>query len=108
MKKVIPLALTGLALLIGGIGLAILYLLVKIDNILLLIGGTVVSLIGIVVLYKAGRIDVFTIKFKDVNASSGESMIEKNNKMVADYNKTADARDKLKILQMSSEAQSGK
>lgn len=62
---------------------------------------------GMVVLYKSGRMDTFRSKIKPMQmggTTKGQTMIEKNQQIVKEWNQTNDNRDKLKILEAAGRA----
>lgn len=108
MKKVIFETLLGLVLSVVGFGGIFYGLTVSNGGMLsfVFIGvGFVAVCIGVFLLYKAGTKDVQKPNFSSmpIAPESGEkkSILEKNQELVNDYNKTMRARDKLKILKMS-------
>ena len=110
MKKVILETLLGLILSVGGFGLIFFGLTGVLQGILAIvgmIGGVLVVVAGVFLLYKAGTKDVQKPNFTTAPVpATGErkSILEKNQELVDDYNKTMRARDKLKILKMSAAA----
>lgn len=103
MKKVLLWTFLGFLLLVPGIFLAFLYLqgVEKGSNPLLLIAGILLFGGGVFMLYRAGTQDTSKIKFSDAVPSEDASILSKNNEMISEWNKTNDARDRLKILQAS-------
>jgi hypothetical protein len=78
---------------------------------ILLIIGLVSFCAGLGVLYKAGRIDAFKSKFAETPAApgpKGESVLEKHNKIISEWNETNNKRDKLKMLEAAGAAEEGK
>ncbi len=78
------------------------------DSIFLIVA-IILAVIGVGILFNAGRLDFGRPKFKDIftPTKDSNSTFEKNNQMVAEWNKTADARDKLKVLEAAANAESG-
>ncbi len=107
MKKVILETLLGLVLSIVGFGGIFYGLTISTGGMLNLVfigAGFFAVCIGVFLLYKAGTKDVQKPNFSitPVLPENGEkSILEKNQELVNDYNKTMRARDKLKILKMS-------
>ena len=107
MRKVIFQTLLGLLLIVVGIGTWYLSV-IKFLGIgpIFLAMAIAVSLVGIFYLYRAGTTDPYKIKFSDnlTPSSESESLLQKNNKLVADYYKTVETKDKLKILKTADDA----
>jgi hypothetical protein len=103
MKKVLLWTFLGFLLLVPGVFLAFLYLqgVEKGASLFLLIAGILLSGGGVFMLYKAGTQDTNKIKFADAVPSEDSSILSKNNEMISEWNKTNEARDRLKILQAS-------
>ncbi len=111
MKRFIAEIVIGLLLICGSFVIGYLQIEGILPNSLYLIVAIALAVIGIVILYNAGRLDFGRPKFKDLFTPSKDSTstFEKNNQMVAEWNKTADARDKLKVLEAAANAEeSGK
>ncbi len=110
MKKVILETILGLLLFLGGFGLifsGLTGVMQGIFGIFGMGGGVLVVAIGVFLLYKAGTKDIQKPNFvTSIVPENGEkkSILEKNQELVDDYNKTMRARDKLKILKMSAAA----
>lgn len=58
---------------------------------------------GIFLLYKAGRMETAKLKFKELAPTDikGGNVVDRNNKMAAEWNNTNNMRDKLKVVQAS-------
>lgn len=108
MGKVILGALLGLFVTGIGLTLSFAYLLWMEDggNILLLPAGIVLFAVGIFLLFKFGRIDVFKPKFKESTAqAAGGGVLQRNSKIISEWNQTEDKKEKLKLLKMASAAE---
>lgn len=108
MLKVILGTLVGFALFIGGVAVGYIALLgiEKDGNLLLLIPSLLLMGSGVFLLFKAGRSDVFKSKIASPNLKpQDQTLFDKNNKMVKEWNKTEGNRDKLKILGASADSQ---
>ena len=108
MKKVILETLLGLVLSIAGFGGIFYGLTISTGGMLNLVFigvGFIAVCVGVFLLYKAGTKDVQKPNFSTIPVipenSEKKSILEKNQELVDDYNKTMRARDKLKILKMS-------
>ncbi len=113
MKKIILGSLLGLFLLGGGLVVGYIGILGMRDggNPILLLLGLLLFCVGMFVLYKAGRIDAFKSKIAETPIGAkpkGESILEKNSKIVNEWNETNNKRDKLKMLEAAGAAEEGK
>ncbi len=113
MKKVLLFTFLGFTLFAGGIGVAFFYFQGANDgtrSALLLIPSFLLGGAGAFFLFKAGRIDTQKVVFKEnQEASAGistDGLITKNNKLVEEWNKTNEKRDKLKMIELSANEQS--
>ncbi len=113
MKKILLGSLIGL-LLLGG-GFVCVYLgmqgVASGGAPILLLAGLLSFCVGLGVLYKVGRIDAFKSKFAETPAvatPTGESVLEKHNKIISEWNETNNKRDKLKMLEAAGAADEGK
>lgn len=65
--------------------------------------------LGVFFIFQAGRIDINKSKLEKnqpvVDSTGKESILEKNNKLVSEWIKTSEARDKLKILEIAAAAE---
>jgi hypothetical protein len=110
MKNVLFKTFLGLVLCIGGICVSYLYLdgLKDGNNLLLLAAAIVLIAVGVFCLVKAGKSDATVItKLKNEPheiQKRGPNMLEKNNELVGDYQKTANERDRLKVLEAAQES----
>jgi hypothetical protein len=112
MKKILLGSLLGLLLLVGGLVVGYLGIVNMRDGgaPFILFGGILLFGIGMFVLYKAGRIDAFKSKIAEVPVSgkpTGQSILEKNSKIVNEWNETNNKRDKLKMLEAAGAAEEG-
>lgn len=112
MKKIILGSLLGLLLLGGGLVLGYIGLTGLNDggNPVMLLGGLGLFGVGMFVLFKAGRMDAFKSKIADMPINSkpnGQSILEKNSKIVNEWNETNNKRDKLKMLEAAGAAEEG-
>lgn len=112
VKKVLLFTFLGFGLFIGGIGVAFFYFQGAQDGSrsgLLLIPAVLLGGAGSFFLFKAGRIDTQKVVFKENQAQSegisSEGLITKNNKLVEEWNKTNEKRDKLKMIELSANEQ---
>jgi biopolymer transport protein ExbB/TolQ len=99
----------GIILLIAGFGLAYFYL----SNInngasgLLLIPAFLIVIVGVVILARAGKsAEKVIMNQKDTpeiqhNASQNGSILQKNNEMTQEWSKSLETRDKLRLLEMT-------
>jgi hypothetical protein len=110
MKRFIVEVVVGLILIISSFIVGFLQLEGILSNSLFLLVAIFLAVIGMGVLFNAGRLDFGRPKFKDLFTPSKDTAgtFEKNKQMVAEWNKTADARDKLKVLEAAANAESGK
>jgi hypothetical protein len=105
MKSVLFKTFLGLLLCIAGICVSYLYLdgLKDGSNPLMLAGAIVLIAVGVFCLVKAGKSDATVIvKLKDephAPKEGAQNILDRNNALLGDYNKTADARDRLKMLE---------
>ena len=112
MKKILLGSLLGLIFLGGGLVVGYIGILGMRDggSPLMLFGGILLFCVGMVVLYKAGRIDAYKSKIADVPVGTkptGASILEKNSKIVNEWNETNNKRDKLKMLEAAGAAEEG-
>lgn len=115
MKKIILETLLGLILAAGGIGLIFFGITSLSDTpAIIAIGiGALLVCVSVYLLYRAGTTDVHKPDFvTDVfhpKAEQEPGVLQKNSRLVSEYYKTVEARDKLKLLKMSAtdEGQSG-
>lgn len=94
----------GLVLSVSGIVVGYLFLdgLANEANFLLLGGAVVLIAGGVFCFVKGGKSDalgVKKVKSEPIVLKEGQNILEKNNAMLGDYNKTADTRDRLKMLE---------
>ena len=107
MKRVLFKTFLGLVLCILGICVSYLYLdgLKDGSNPLLLVAAIVLIAVGVFCLVKAGKSDATVIvKLKEephVPKERGQNMLERNNELLGDYYKTANTRDRLKVLEVA-------
>lgn len=112
MKKVLLFTFLGFGLFIGGIVVAFLYFQGARDgsrSALILIPAIILGGAGAFFLFKAGRIDTQKVVFKENQTQSegisADGLITKNNKLVEEWNKTNEHRDKLKMIELSANEQ---
>lgn len=112
MKKVLLFTFLGFAAFVAGMAVAFIYfqgVQKGTTSPFLLIPAVLVVGVGVFFLFKAGRIDTQKVAFKEnqelSEGISTDGLITKNNKLVAEWNKTNEARDKLKMIQVSADAQ---
>jgi hypothetical protein len=106
MKKVALFTAVGLVLIIGGIVLFYLYL-TSLDS------GNNLVFFGLSILMAGGGAYCLILASKpaskkeadnlSLSNGGGTSLLEKNNEMLGDYAKTANARDRLKVLETAQE-----
>lgn len=110
MKRFVVEVVIGLAFIVGSFVVAFLQLEGVLGSSIYIILAIVLGILGVGVLFNAGRLDFGRPKFKDLFTPSKESkeIFDKNNQMVSEWNKTADARDKLKVLEAAANAEEGK
>ena len=106
MKKVLLGTLLGFGLFLLGVYLGFIAIQIMQEGgpPWLLLGALVIGGFGMFVIYKAGRIDAFKPKadlLKDPAAqpNRAQSILEKNNSIIKDWNVTNEKRDKLKMLE---------
>lgn len=108
MKKVLLFTLLGFGIFLAGIGVAFIYFQGSqsgTSSPFLLIPAIALGGVGVFFLFKAGRIDTQKVIFKDSITKEPDGLITKNNKLVAEWNKTNEARDRLKMIEVTSAAQ---
>ncbi len=115
--KMLLQSLLGLALTLGGVYVMFLYI-ISLDtniNILFLVGSLLLIAAGIFFLIRAGKADTVILtrtskEEKDIKIEpvviqkkdeSLENKIEQNNTMLADWKKTKETQQRLKMLEMS-------
>ena len=101
MRKLILETITGIILSVIGFWMGSIYF-SDFQNAspLLLSVSIVLLLIGVYILFKAGRRDAHIPQFKHTPSDSlkGKSILEKNNEMINTYEKTTRMREKLRII----------
>jgi len=66
---------------------------------------------GVYILYRAGRININQANIKvdqPVNKAKTINPLERNSQLIAEYAKTSEAADRLKVLEMSAKAEEEK
>jgi hypothetical protein len=110
MLKVILKTFLGLSISALGFGFGYLYL-TKIEesySLLFLLPAAILVIFGIYILFRAGKSEETVIKKPDMPLNSKEGLEEvfnKNNQLSSRWAKTVENRDKLKLLQISTNAQ---
>jgi hypothetical protein len=109
MKKVIFRTFLGFILTISGVASVFLYIYGFLgSSIFLLILAICLLGVGIFTLFHAGRIDIHKPTFAEPlggNKEEVKSQFQKNNELIAEYNKTELAREKLKTIKLAADAQ---
>lgn len=111
MKKVLLGTFIGFLLFIAGLYVGY----ITIENIksggspFLIVGSIILCSAGMFILFRAGRLDTFKSKFAPTSTGlSGKSILEKNQKIIKDWNETNQKRDKLKMLEAAGAVEEGK
>lgn len=103
MKKVILATVIGIIFLISGLLIALVLFEGMFDRNPLVLGTSILLVfLGMGILFYAGTRDVSKLRFKEIGISEGgKGVLDKNNKMVAQWENTNVTRDKLKVVQMA-------
>lgn len=105
MKKVLLGTFLGFVLFALSLGLAFLYFVNEKDGMTPLVLIPSVLLLGAsaYVLFRSGTYDIYKVKLKALtgDAAKAQGALNKNDAIVKEWGKTAQARDKLKILEMA-------
>lgn len=113
MKKEILGGIAGILLVFAGVASFYFYLdgLKNANNFLLLALSIVTFLPGIYVLYRAGQINAYRPNLSPLESKFNDNMkgqlIENNSKLAADWKKTTDQADKLKLISINTESGEG-
>ena len=118
MLKVIALTMFGLLTGISGIYIGYLFLksLNQNGNFLFLAGSLLLVGVSVFILLRAGKYgdsivirgSAFDIKDQALNTDQAQMTLEKNNQLSKDWGKTLDQRNKLRMLQISANAEESK
>ncbi len=94
MKRKIGETIFGLIIIFGSILAAFVYIG---DSLYLLLSG-IVFLLGMGIMFHAGRIDTSKVKFSDPSANITGEVLRKNNQTIKNWNNIQDTKSKLKMV----------